>query len=280
MEFFKCPVCQQKLLRCLQTYECENHHVYDISGKGYTNFLLANQHHSVSPGDSKEMIAARVRFLNTDHYRILKEKLHALAEQYCCQYSELFFCDVACGEGYYTNYLHQKLSSFRKVLTVGIDISRYGILECCKKKRKDDLKNIEYVVGNLSNLPFLNDSFHLLLNCFAPMDDDEFYRVLKKDGLYFRVLPDFDHLWGIKEILYEQVKPNVMKEKEIKGFRLLKEVCVRDEITLQNNQEINDLFMMTPYFYKSPVETSRKLQAMDHLKTTISFVILIYQKEN
>lgn len=278
MDFFKCPVCQQKLIRKDSTYECALHHVYDISHKGYTNFLLANQHHSFNPGDSKEMIAARVRFLTTEKYHVLRKKIYECIETHFAMQNEIYFGDIACGEGYYTNYIHKQLSFHHNVMTVGIDISKYGILECCKKQRSEKLENIEYVIGNLSNLPFLSDTFHLLLNCFAPMDDLEFYRVLKNGGLYIRVLPDFDHLWELKEVLYQSVKPNIMKNIEIDGFQLLDKITIKDEILLENNQQINDLFMMTPYYYKSPLDTSKKLQAMNQLKTKISFVLLVYQK--
>ena len=42
--------------------------------------------------------------------------------------------------------------------------------------------------------------------------------------------------------------------------------------------EINNLFMMTPYYYKSPLEGSNKLKSLNELKTRISFKIYIYQK--
>ena len=37
--------------------------------------LLANQRHSVNPGDSKEMILSRVRFLEKDYYHILRKTI-------------------------------------------------------------------------------------------------------------------------------------------------------------------------------------------------------------
>jgi len=79
-------------------------------------------------------------------------------------------------------------------------------------------------------------------------------------------------------VLYEHVEKNILKETSIDGFELLELIKVDDIITLKTNQEILDLFMMTPYFYKSPKETSQMLCSMNALTTQISFNILVYKK--
>lgn len=278
MKYVKCPVCNKVLIKNEKTFKCENNHSYDIAKYGYVNLLLANQIHSSSPGDSAEMIKARVRFLELDYYHILRQKIletflkHKISNDIC-------FCDLACGEGYYTNYIHQNLSKENNVISCGVDLSKQAIIEACKKVRKDKLENIDYYIGNLMNLPFLDNSFDLMLNCFAPMIHDEFYRVLKKDGIYIRVLPDKDHLYDLKKVLYKNVEENVLKETNIDGYTLLEKIHIKDDILLKTNQEINDLFVMTPYYYKSPIETSKLLRSMDSLKTRISFVLLVYRKD-
>lgn len=277
MDLLKCPVCQGKLLRVENTYKCSKNHSYDISSKGYVNMLLANQRHSVNPGDSKEMILSRVRFLETDHYHILRKKILETIFKYA-DAKEFNFCDLACGEGYYTNYIHKMLNVYYKVNSVGIDISKYAIIEGCKKKKADKLENIDYFIGNLMNLPFLDNSFDFMLNCFALLDEKEFYRVLKGNGYFIRVLPDADHLLGIKKVLYDNVILNVMKEKDIKGFTLVDEIHVSNNILLKDSTEIYDLFTMTPYYYKTSKQSIEKLLKIESLETPISFVLLVYRK--
>ena len=278
MEFLKCPVCQEKLIKIDNTFKCEKNHSYDISSKGYTNMLLANQRHSINPGDSKEMILSRVRFLEKDYYHILRKTILDTINKYA-SWDSNSFCDLACGEGYYTNYLHTKLNENHKVSSVGIDISKYAIIEACKKKRAEKLENIDYFIGNLMNLPFNSSSFDFMLNCFALLDEKEFHRVLKENGYFIRVLPDADHLLGIKEVLYKNVILNVMKEKTINGFTLVDEIHIKDDITLKSKEEIYDLFTMTPYYYKTSKESINKLLSLNTLKTRISFVLLVYKKE-
>lgn len=277
MEKLKCPVCQNKLNKVNNTYKCEKNHSYDVSSKGYTNMLLANHKHSINPGDSKEMILSRVRFLELDYYNILRKTILDTIKKYA-NWEEFSFCDLACGEGYYTNYIHEKLNETYKVDTVGIDISKYAIIEACKKQRSLKLNDIEYVIGNLMNLPFLDNSFDFMLNCFALLDEKEFNRVLKENGYFIRVLPDADHLLGIKQVLYKNVILNVMKEKNINGFTLVDEIHIKDDITLKSSQEIHDLFTMTPYYYKTSKESIEKLLSLPSLKTRISFVLLVYKK--
>ena len=134
MEMLKCPVCQNKLIRIDNTYKCEKNHSYDISSKGYANMLLANHKHSINPGDSKEMILSRVRFLELNYYHVLRKTILETIKKYA-SWEEFDFCDLACGEGYYTNYIHSELNKDYKVNSVGVDISKYAIIEGCKKKR-------------------------------------------------------------------------------------------------------------------------------------------------
>lgn len=279
MDFLKCPVCDKQLIKCDTSYKCINNHSYDISKKGYVNMLLANQKHSINPGDNKEMILSRVRFLNLNYYHILRKTILDLILKYNTK-NEINFCDLACGEGYYTNYLHDELKKTKDINTVGVDISKYAIIEACKKKNAMHLDNIDYFIGNLNYLPFLDDSFTFMLNCFALIDVKEFYRVLKQDGFFIRVLPDKDHLLNLKEILYEDVILNEMKEKELNGFTLVDEVHIKDDIFLKNSNEIYDLFTMTPYYYKSSKKSIEKLLKLKDLKTRISFVLLVYQKKD
>lgn len=280
MQCLKCPVCQKELFlnEKRSGYICEKNHCYDIANKGYTNMLLANQKHSTHPGDSKEMIASRVKFLELNYYSFLREEILKIIKKYS-KNDKIFFCDLACGEGYYTNYLHSQLKQNYSIETIGIDISKYAIIEACKKRNCQKLTQIEYFIGNLMNLPFMDNSFTFMLNCFALLDEKEFHRVLKNKGYFIRVLPDKDHLFGLKKQLYENVILNEMKEKTIKGFKLVEEIHIQKEIFLKNSEEIYNLFTMTPYYYKSKKESVDHLLTLKNLSTIASFVLLVYQKE-
>jgi 23S rRNA (guanine745-N1)-methyltransferase len=278
MSLYRCPKCFQKLTINVHQYQCVNHHSYDISKKGYVNLMLANQGHHLLEGDNKEMIESRTRFLESKKYDILKNKLLEIISPLTNVSSSL--CDVACGEGYYTTYIHQELiKKYPNLTTYGVDISKFAINKSCSRKNIVHANNLYYAIGNLDYLPYLDQSFDVLLNCFAPINEKEFNRILKNHGYYIRVLPGIYHLYELKEVLYDQVNLNIPKDNQMEGFLFVKEIEINDVITL-NNQEIKDLFTMTPYYYKTSYEAKKKLENLQTLKTRISFIIKIYQKKS
>lgn len=268
----KCPVCNLLLNNAEKQYICDNNHSFDKNKKGYTNLLLSNQMHSFDPGDNQEMINARVNFLKTDKYHILRENLYKIINKYTNN-KEFTFLDIACGEGYYTNYI---MSKFNNSNGYAIDLSKYALISANRNRRELNINNINYYLASLSKLPFLDNSIDVALNCFAPLDAKEFSRVIKKDGIFIRVLPSTYHLWELKEVLYKEVIENKEKDSNLDNFELLEVVEVNDLIKL-NNDEINNLFLMTPYYYKSPIEGSNKLKSLEYLETRISFKIYIYK---
>ena len=68
-----CPVCGQALTAQSNTWQCPNRHSFDVAKEHYVNLLPAHQMHSKTPGDDKEMAAARTRFLDGGWYGPLRE---------------------------------------------------------------------------------------------------------------------------------------------------------------------------------------------------------------
>ena len=273
-----CPHCKNELNQIGNTFKCVNNHSYDISKKGFVNLLLANQHHSDNSGDEKGMILSRVRFLNTGKYDLLRDLITETIKSNLDSLKDNVVCDLGCGEGYYTTYFHNKLKDEFNLSTYGVDLSKQAINECTIRQRQMKLEDIKFIIGNLNYLPIQNESVDLIVNSFAKIDENEFLRILRKNGIFLRILPGTKHLLGLKEVLYENVRLNEDKETYIEGFELIDIKESKGNILL-NNQEINDLFTMTPYYYKSPKDTSEALMKKEELNTIISFKILVYRKK-
>ena len=266
-------MCDKELIQEDKSLKCVNHHCYDISKKGYVNLLLVNQTRAKEPGDSKQMILARGNFLDTGKYDKLKNELNELVAKY--SQKDDYFLDLCSGDSYYTSYIAIQNPELK---VVNLDISREGILQGCKRSRMLKILNMEFAIGNIDYLPFLDNSFNLMLNCFGPIDVPEFIRVCKTGGIYIRVLPGENHLFELKKVLYgEKTYLNKEKDNSLEGFTLIEKTILDDEIHL-NNQELNNLFTMTPYYYKSPKETTETLLKMQALDTPIQFEILVYKK--
>lgn len=114
---------------------------------------------------------------------------------------------------------------------------------------------------------------------FSPLAEKEFLRVLKKGGVFIYAVPGERHLWGLKEVLYENPYENEHKDTDYDGFSLLERVSVKGNIHLDENRQIMNLFSMTPYYWKTDVSGSERLKKLDSLDTEIHFDFLVYRKD-
>ena len=98
-----CPKCQNPLKKSDKVYRCDYGHCYDEAKEGYVNLILANQKHSLDPGDDKESLNARNIFLNKGYYEPMAQGILKMADKYLAD--QQVFLDAGCGTGYYLHYL-------------------------------------------------------------------------------------------------------------------------------------------------------------------------------
>lgn len=269
MSLFCCPICSAPLSRGERTYTCPNGHCYDIAREGYVNLLTANRKHAKDPGDDKEMASARTRFLEGGHYSPLRCALRRLI----VERAPRALLDCGCGEGYYTAgvcaALRERVSDFR---AAGVDLSRPALK---KAARRDNA--IEFAVASVYHLPMADRAADLLLNCFSPLALDEFRRVLRPEGAFLYVVPGARHLWELKRVLYDKPYENPEEDTPYDGFVYEDVVPVEFAMSL-DSPALNDLFRMTPYYWKTPKEGSERLAALDRLDVTASFRIHAFRR--
>ncbi len=269
---FCCPICGAPLTREDRAYRCPAGHSYDIAKEGYTHLLPPNRKHSAAPGDDKGMAAARREFLSKGYYAPL---LETLCREIAARTGDApVLLDTGCGEGYYTAGIYRSLlSAGKSPRMAGSDISKFILRSAAKRD-----KGIEFAVASSYHLPVADGQVDLLLNCFSPLALEEFHRVLKPGGHFLYVVPAADHLWELKQVLYEEPYPNEEKETPYEGFAYEAIVPVDATITLANQADIHALFQMTPYYWKTPKSGSDRLAALDTLTTRIAFRVHIFKK--
>jgi len=269
---FRCPICGEALTRQERAYLCPHRHSYDLSKEGYTHLLPANRKHSAAPGDDKGMAAARRDFLSKDYYAPLRDALCREILSRCGDAPAVL--DTGCGEGYYTAAIYRTLcAAGKKPRMAGIDISKF-ILRYAAKREAD----IEFAVASSYHLPVADASVDILLNCFSPLALEEFQRVLRPGGYFLYVVPAADHLWEMKQVLYDAPYPNEEKETPYGGFAYEAVIPVEDRMHLASQADIHALFQMTPYYWKTPREGAERLAALDILDCRSSFRIHIFKK--
>ena len=268
MSFFVCPVCNSVLFEQTSKFSCENNHCFDKAKQGYVNLLMSQQSSQKRHGDDKLMVKSRRDFLNKGYYSKLCDEI-CLSIKRIKRFDSVLF-DIGCGEGYYTTQIKSKCDLHT---VYGIDISKNALQYAAKLDN-----SIKYAVASAFQLPFASDSADIILNIFAPCAYDEFNRVLKNDGFLIKVVPLSEHLWELKKAVYKEPYKNKPEIKNDKLFVLADSKELKYTITLESNQDIYNLFTMTPYYYKSSKEDAEKLLKLETLTTTVHFDIEIYKK--
>ena len=265
MTDFICPVCKTGLSDNGKSYICENGHCFDKAKSGYVNLLLNSG--SGRHGDDKLMVRARTEFLNAGYYAPLAEKLKEIAVSLCNERSVIL--DAGCGEAYYSAQIQEAVNCS----LIGIDISKDALIAAAKRS-----KVLSLAVASTAAMPVEDKCADLVLNVFSPLFAEEFSRVLKDGGYLIRVVPLEKHLWELKARIYAEPYENDAPTLELEGFELIKTAELKYEICVEDSSLINDLFMMTPYYYKTGEADQKKLLSGEKLTTQIEFGILVYNK--
>jgi len=272
VSLFLCPVCGGPLERGDSAYRCPAGHSYDIAKEGYTYLLPPNQKHSAAPGDDKGMASARRAFLSRGYYQPLLDALCGLAVRNTGEAPSVL--DAGCGEGYYTAGVFQALEHAGKhPRMAGTDISKFILRAAAKRKT-----GVEFAVASSYHLPLADQSLDLLIDCFSPLALEEFQRLLKPGGIFLYVVPAAEHLWELKQVLYDDPYPNEEKETPYNGFVYETIIPVEDTVFLTSREDIHNLFQMTPYYWKTPKAGAERLAALDTLSTRISFRIHVFRR--
>ena len=264
-----CPVCKGLLSGDEKSCQCENRHSFDLAKQGYINLFISSK--QTGHGDNKQMTEARRKFLSEGHYSPLCRALCEKVSEYAKDGDVLIDC--GCGECYYTDSIDKALNANGKYVTFyGFDISRDAILAGTKRN-----KELCLIVAGVYHMPFADSSADMLSSIFSPFAEEEFLRVLKKGGLLFSVIPKENHLWSLKKAIYDTPYKNELADYDISGFSLVDSLEINNKITLSGDS-LSNLFMMTPYYYRTSEKDKAKISALPSLEVETEFEILIYKK--
>ena len=270
MGILTCPVCAAKLEISGNSYKCERGHSFDRARSGYVNLLLSKHIGKTVHGDNKLMVQARRSFLEKGYYSPLCEALCSTVEKYSSGGSIL---DAGCGEGYYTSAISDRLEGSGKAADIyGIDVSKTAVDYAAKLN-----KSVTYAAASVFHIPVSDSSCSMLVTLFAPYSSDEFRRVLGDGGIMIMAIPSEDHLWELKQAIYDTPYKNVVRPYELEGFKFLEKQRITYSMHLESQEDIQSLFSMTPYYYRTGKTQQERLLALDSLDTTADFELLTYQ---
>lgn len=252
---FICPVCGGSLEMQAGTVCCAAGHSFDMARQGYVNLLMA-QGHGKRHGDDKLMVQARQRFLDKGYYEPLREAVCDLLG------SGHRVLDAGCGEGYYT----AAMSRHNQVC--GIDISKDALKQAPRR-----CPQAAFAVASVAAIPLADRSVDTVVSIFAPDSPGEFCRVLTPGGRLIRAVPMEGHLMELKAAVYDRPYRNPPANPVREGFVLRSSRQVIRSITLSSNEDIQALFKMTPYYYKTSQADQQKLEALTSLTVGLEFLV-------
>ncbi|TXT32377.1 MAG: 23S rRNA (guanine745-N1)-methyltransferase [Rhodocyclaceae bacterium] len=257
------------------TWRCAAGHNFDIASQGYANLLPVQQKRSLDPGDSKEMVAARRRFLNAGHYQPIAAAVSRAVLAETPANATISCLDAGCGEGYYLRQLAAASGDGQTLALLGLDISKWAVLSAAKQDKRPN-----WLVGSNANLPVLPATLDLILCMFGFPVHGEFARVLKPGGVLLQVDAGQDHLRELREIIYPALKPERPADTQVPaGFCWLSTEIVRFPLAIDGAEPIADLLAMTPHLYRASAEGRERAAALTALAVTVDVRLTRFGRE-
>lgn len=269
---FSCPVCGKLLNEIDRTYRCTDNHCFDKAKQGYVNLLRSQKSSKKRHGDDSLMVKARQDFLEKGYYNDLcKELVDAVLRH---SEKEVTLADLGCGECWYTAQIYKSLVENKKETCIfGIDISKQALIAGARR-----CKELKLAVASTADIPLPDESCDIVICVFAPYSESEVLRVLKRGGVFIKAFPLENHLFGLKNAIYDEPYKNEVDEGIYEGFEKVELIKTKNIINLDCNEDIINLFKMTPYYYKTSISDQQKLEKLDSLTTETEFGVAVYKK--
>ena len=267
--YFKCPVCDSRLVQQERTLKCENNHCFDMAKQGYVNLLQSQKSSKKRHGDDSLMVKARQDFLEKGYYNNLCDAVVDAVVKNTPQRNAVV-ADLGCGECWYTQRIY---SSLDNPTVFGIDISKQALIAGSKR-----CKSLKLAVASTSDIPLPDEGCDAAVCIFAPYSETEVLRILKRGGVFIKAFPLEDHLLELKSVIYDKPYKNEVTVQYNPAFKQISLERIKYEIKLESNADIMNLFMMTPYYYKTGESDQQKLEMLCNLTTKAEFGVIVLKK--
>ena len=275
-----CPHDAQPLTQRGQIYTCHSGHSFDRAREGYVNLLAVGDKASRDPGDSKDMVAARRRFLDTAAYAPIADALADAALAHIATHTpDLAFgiLDAGCGEGAYLHTLATRLAAAPGPTTIhltGIDISKWAVRAAAKRAAP-----VTWIVASNRRPPLPPACVDLIVCVFGFPIWPGFAAVQPAGGCVILADPGPDHLLELRTIIYPQVqRHDVRPITDAHGYTQINERRLLAQAHLGTPPVIADLLSMTPHAHRTTASGRAALASRASVDVTIDVVLRTFRK--
>jgi|EndMetStandDraft_5_1072996.scaffolds.fasta_scaffold85880_2 23S rRNA (guanine745-N1)-methyltransferase len=278
---FICPLDGLPLHTRVQSLNCANHHGFDISASGYVNLLPVQFKASLDPGDSKAMVSARRRVLDTGAFEAISE---AVCNRVCTHALEIWeenflLIDAGCGEGYYTgrfvSSLRDTFSGISPVV-LGVDISKWAIIAASKR-----YQDVGWAVASNKRLPVRNGAASMITSIFGFETWPAWAQLQNAGQLVVVVDAGPRHLIELRDIIYPSLNVHeapTHKAALSSGYSLISDTSVAFQQVVQSAQTLDDILEMTPHGHKITSAARDAARSLSTLSLTLDVVIRVFRR--
>ncbi len=236
----RCTVrkCSHTLVQFQDGLSCAAGHHFDQAKEGYWNLTQPQDKKSSNPGDTRDAVLARHRWLKRGHAAGL---IKALKSWIPDSGPNMRILDLGCGDGSFGPAL------FRDQATdfCGIDLSKPAIKLAAKR-----WPEATWVLANADRgLPVADSSVNCVVSLFGRRPVAEIRRVLIPNGCYIVAVPGEDDLIELREHVQKEGKRRsrvdaIIEEMNVNGLPCVEQVQWQTQIEI-GPDEIADALAMT-----------------------------------
>lgn len=184
----RCPLCHGGLTEAVAgsgfALRCASGHSFDIAKQGYVNLACPAPAY---PGDSAQMVEARVQFLGAGHYAFISQTVAGAVIAVIDPKEEGLIVEAGAGTGY---YLAAALDALPGFSGLALDVSKAAL----RRAAKAHARCAAALCDVWRELPVMDVAARVVLSVFAPRNGVEFRRILAADGVLIVVTPTASHL--------------------------------------------------------------------------------------
>ena len=250
---------------------CAAGHHFDQAKEGYWNLTQPQDKKSLNPGDNRDAVLARHRWLQGGYTEGLVSELQSWIKR-CGTKPRVV--DLGCGDGSFGPWVFpDQPENF-----CGIDLSRHAI-----KLAARNWPEATWVLANADRgLPVMDESVDCIMSLFGRRPVAEMKRVLAPPGICVVAVPAEDDLIELREVVQKRGDRRsrvdaIIQEMSSSGLTCVEQKQWRTQVEI-GPQEVEDALAMT-YRARRWSEKSR-IEAIENTSVTLAADLMLFIRDD